>query len=55
LPEPTVQATFNMPPELYERLKAQAATEGTSMREIMENALKSYFAQAENGSQERGA
>ena len=43
MPEPTVQATFNMPPELYERLKSQAATEGTSMREIMENALKNYF------------
>jgi predicted DNA-binding protein len=43
LPEPTIQATFNMPPELHERLKAQAQTEGRSMREIMEDALKQYF------------
>jgi|SRR5271165_3921438 len=50
MPEPTVQATFNMPPELHERLKAQAGSEDRSMREIMEDALNLYFERSDKTS-----
>jgi predicted transcriptional regulator len=54
VPEPTVQATFNMPPELHKKLTDTAHAEGRTMREIVEEALKNYFARSENESQERG-
>ena len=43
MPEPTIQATFNMPPDLHDRLKRQASTENRTMREILEDALNSYL------------
>lgn len=43
MPEPTIQATFNMPPDLHERLKRQASAENRTMREILEEALNSYL------------
>ena len=45
MPEPTIQATFNMTPDLHERLKRQAGAENRSMREIMEDALNSYLSE----------
>ena len=36
MPEATIQATFNLSPELYDRLKDQARTETRSMRQIVE-------------------
>jgi len=39
----TVQTTFNMTPEVHEKLRLHAAAEDRSMKEIMEDALKVYF------------
>jgi predicted transcriptional regulator len=50
LPEPTILASFNMPPELHERLKDQSHAEDRSMRDIVVDALNLYFARKEKAS-----
>jgi hypothetical protein len=50
LPEATIQATFNLSPELYDRLKDQARAETRSMRQIVEDALNSYLSKPQPAS-----
>jgi predicted transcriptional regulator len=52
MPEATIQATFNLSPELYDRLKDQARTETRSMRQIVEDALNLYLSKQSAGASE---
>jgi predicted transcriptional regulator len=46
--EPTVQATFNMSPDLHQRLTERAGIENRTMRAIMEHALNDYLSKPQS-------
>jgi predicted transcriptional regulator len=48
--EPTVQATFNLSPELHERLRSRARADERSMREVVEDALDLYLSEPQPAS-----
>jgi hypothetical protein len=53
MPEPTIQATFNLAPELYDRMKDRARAESRSMRQIVEDALDFYLSKPQPVNVER--